>query len=190
MQHTYETHEIYGCNMCSSTCCSGKWRPVDAKLNTDAELDAIEWCGAHWQHEPWQRPRQEARVRSGACGMSGGCTGEAGSVPRAGMRNAQSKQATRTRAAWVGSVPQVGDIGRGHRTDGRPVTALPENNTDSDHKHSLNLLMPIGPDQNFLRLPSFARFCYYCSCSTIEQSHKSITATFKPSLFFLKKNFG
>jgi len=49
-----------------------------------------------------------------------------------------------------------------------------ENNTSSDHKHSLNLVMPIGHDQNFLGFPSCARFCNYCTCSTIEQSHESI----------------
>ena len=45
MQHTSETPETYGCNMCSSAYCLGKWRLVDTELNAGAELDATEWRG-------------------------------------------------------------------------------------------------------------------------------------------------
>jgi epoxyqueuosine reductase QueG len=44
MQRTFKTHEIYdlyGCNMCSSICCLGKWMLVDAELDIGVELDAM-----------------------------------------------------------------------------------------------------------------------------------------------------
>jgi hypothetical protein len=55
MQHTSETHEIYGCNMCSSTCCH-QWTLVDTDLDAGTELEV-----AHNRQANGSRPWWEAR---------------------------------------------------------------------------------------------------------------------------------
>jgi hypothetical protein len=70
MQNTYETHEIYGCNICLSTYCLSKWRPVNAELNTSgAELiSGTDVARGHdWRSESGRdrEARRRRRIRTG-----------------------------------------------------------------------------------------------------------------------------